>query len=150
MKKSESIQLYKKFPWHTSPAWAHGHWEFFLFSYVLLLLPGSLVTVWVTLGTAGKPCRELMWRCHVLPAPVGCSQSCPCSVPGTRLHQEYKWMDPTMPSLRNAPTKEKKDKLESASKTLHDSGLKLVVIFREHTAEWKAGWNIYLIMHKTK
>lgn len=59
-------------------------------------------------------------------------------------------MDPTVPGLRNTPRKKKNDKLESASKTLHDSGIKLAVIFREHIAEWKAGWNIYLIMHRTK
>lgn len=52
--------------------------------------------------------------------------------------------------LKECPHKLKKDKLESASKTLHDTGIKAAVIFREHIAEWKAGWNIYLNMHETK
>lgn len=55
-----------------------------------------------------------------------------------------------MDGFHYASTKEKKDKLESASKTLHNSGIKLAVIFREHIVEWKVGWNIYLIMHRIK
>jgi len=41
----------------------------------------------------------------------------------------------------------KKDEVESASKTLHDPGIKLTVMFRGHIAECKESWNRYLILY---